>query len=443
MEENTIKEFFRYLKRFIAVGVVFVLLALCGVVVYNKVIKKSIYQAQTSVMIIKSSVSDSASGTINDINTSLKLASTYGEIAKSNLVLDQVVKDLNLHIDASELGNNVSVKVATDTAVLTIFVKNSDADIAARIANGIADTATRQIKEDYRVNEITQISKASTPSSPSNNTLTRDLVVALVLVIFGVFGFAFLKFYFDKTIRYNENTEKVLGASIAGTIPEASVKTRRSGSTTIEKYSTVAVSESFKILRANLQFAVASKRFKTLLVTSANVGEGKTFVAANLAMAFAQAGKKVLLVDTDLRSGNLHKLFDISNEKGLAEYLAGNGRDFDRYIEEVKNKDLFVMPCGKHPTNPSELLSSKKCKELIKSLSDIYDIVIFDGAPVNGYADSIVMASYADETLMVVKDASTKDDDFKAAENALEKVGAKITGVVMNRVESTPKYKIN
>ena len=443
MEEMNIKELFKYFKKYVLVFFAILLMSLGGVFIYDKFMKQPAYRAQTSVMIAKSGVNDSASGTVNDINASLKLVSVYGEIVKSEAVLESVNDSIDSRMSVSELSSRISTKASSDTATLTITAESNSANDSALIANKVAEASMNEMKKLYKVGSITQLSVASVPTTSSNNTLTRDLVIAAILVVFGVFGFAFLKFYFDKTIRYNENTEKALGASIAGTIPEASVKARRSGSTTIEKYSTVAVSESFKILRANLQFAVASKRFKTLLVTSANVGEGKTFVAANLAMAFAQAGKKVLLVDTDLRSGNLHKLFDISNEKGLAEYLAGNGRDFDRYIEEVKNKDLFVMPCGKHPTNPSELLSSRKCKELIKSLSDIYDIVIFDGAPVNGYADSIVMASYADETLMVVKDASTKDDDFKAAENALEKVGAKITGVVMNRVESTPKYKIN
>ena len=442
MEEINVKEFFNYLKKYIAVLIVFLLIAAGGIFVFDKTIKRPVYQAQATVIITRYESTDSTSGTTNDIASSQRLASIYGEIIKSDLVLGKVINDLNLNMGVGELRGNITTKIAGDTTMLTVSAKDYDAKMTAAIVNKAVDVATEEIQGIYKIGSIAQLNSATAPTAPINNTLSRDLTVAGAVIVLGVLGFAFLKFYLDKTIKYDENTEKRTGLSVTGIIPEANLRARRADYK-IEKQPMIAVSESFKILRVNLQFAITSKRFKTLLVTSTNVGEGKTFVAANLAMSFAQAGKKVVLVDSDLRSGNLSRLFDIPNEKGLAEYLAGAGHDFDKYIYATNTKNLSVMPGGKHPSNPSELLSTRRSRDLVKMLSEVYDIVVFDSAPVNGYADSIIMASYADETLLVVRNGVTDIDDFESAKNSLKKVGAKITGVVMNRVDTDLKYKVN
>ena len=166
-------------------------------------------------------------------------------------------------------------------------------------------------------------------------------------------------------------------------------------------------------------------------------------MAANLAISFAQTDKKVLLVDCDLRRGRVHKLFNLSNSKGLSNLLAGDLKKFSEYIYPTKLKNLNIITCGTYPPNPSELLASKKNKSLVKLLSNYFDIIIFDGAPIGGLADSVILSSLVDETLIVVRDGSTTKTDLLATKDALNKVGANIAGVVFNAVNRTSSKYYN
>ena len=420
------------------------MLAVVGVVVYDKMIKKPVYQAQTSVVIAKSDSADGTAATLNDINASQKLATTYSEIAKSELVLTQVIENLGLHMSVKELSRDLTIKPVDDTAILSITARNLNAKLASTIANEIATVFAKQVTEIYKIENVTQLSIAATPENPSNNTLTRDLVLAVVVAVALVAGFAFLRFYLDDTVKHSDDTEKLVGLPVAGTILKSDVKSKRAGSELIvEKSPKAIVSENIKSLRTNLQFTVIDKELETILVTSTNASEGKSFISANLAISFAQAGKRVLLVDCDLRKGRLHRLFGIPNTGGLSNLLTGDLRSLGKYVRTTKVKNLDLITCGTYPPNPSELLASQKNKRLVKILSEHYDIVIFDGAPIGGLTDSVILASLVDETLLVVKDGVTTRGDLKAAGESLNKVGARVAGVVFNMVNRKGTHYYN
>ena len=435
MEEINIKEFFSYLKHYILAFVIVGVLAVGGIAIYDSMFKKPIYQAQATVVIAKSDESaDGSAATLNDINASQKLATTYSEIAKSELVLNQVIKNLGLHTTVKELSKNLTIKPVTDTAILSITVKDPTARLSASIANEIATIFSEEVAKIYKIENVTQLSVAETPEAPANNTVTRDLVLAAVVSVFAVAGFAFLRFYLDDTVKYSEDVEKAIGLPVTGRILKSDMKGRRFNELVIEKSPKAIVSESVKSLRTNLQFTAVDEDLKTILVTSTNAGEGKSFISANLAVSFAQADKRVLIVDCDLRRGRLHKLFNVVNTDGLSNLLTGDLRSFGKYIRPTKIKNLEIITCGTYPPNPSELLASKKNKRLISVLCDFYDIVIFDGAPVGDLADSVILSSFVDETLIVVKDGETAKNDLVTAKDSLDKVGARVAGLVFNMV---------
>ena len=445
MEEINIKDYFIYLKHYIVAFILMIALAVGGIVAYDIFLKKPIYQAQTTIVIAKSDDSSSSASTLNDVNASQKLATTYGEIAKSELVLNKVVSNLNLPMTAKELGKNLTVKPVEDTSILSVTVKDLDAWQASRIANEIADVFSKEVSKIYKLDNVSQLSVAKIPDAPANNTLTRDVILALAVAVFGVAGFAFLRFYLDDTVKHSDEIEKIYGLPMTGRICKSDTKPPKKGvpvsELVVEKYPKAIVTENIKSLRTNLQFTAIDNNLKTILVTSTNASEGKSFVSANLAISFAQAEKRVLLIDCDLRKGRVHRLFDVPNTDGLSNLLTDDLENLPHYIHNTGVNNLDIITCGTYPPNPSELLASKKNKRLLTSLRHRYDIIIFDGAPIGGLADSVILASEVDETLIVVKDGRTSKNDLMAAKNELSKVGAKVAGVVFNMVNrSSSKY---
>ncbi|MBR3177273.1 polysaccharide biosynthesis tyrosine autokinase [Candidatus Saccharibacteria bacterium] len=445
MEDTTnVKEFLTYLKKYIPAIILATILATIGVFLYDKKVKTPIYQSTAKVVLVQQNenATVSSSAALNDYTVNQKLASTYTEIAKSELVLGQVISDLHLNTTVKELSKNLTVATVEGTTILTISVKNSSADEATRIANKIAEVFTKEISAIYKLDNISLLDEAKTNNNPVNNTLTRDIIIAGFLAVFGVVALAFLIFCLDDTVKHGQNLEATLGVPVAGKIIDGATKKRKKNSVNkiisdelvVEDQPKSVVSESIKNLRTNLQFTSVDQDLKTILLTSSNASEGKSYVASNLAVSFAQADKRVLLVDCDLRKGRLHKIFGAVNSYGLSNLLADDLNNTYRYIQKTNIKGLDLLPRGTYPPNPSELLGSKKNAELVNRLKSQYDIVIFDGTPSNGLADSIVMSTLVDQVLIIAHDSVTKSSALAETKAALDKVNAKIAGVVLNRI---------
>ncbi len=435
MEEIDIKDFLGYLKKFIIPIIVAAILASGASVFYNLCIKVPMYKTSTTVVLAQRNSENAASTTLNDINISQKLVSTYSEIVKSKLILNQAIENLGLNTTAEKLSKHVSVTAVDDTEILRISVEDGNPEVAAQIANEIANIFKKEIVNIYKLNNVNTIDTARVPDKVSNDTTIRDGLIAALIAIFGVTAIAFIIYYFDDTVKYGEDVEKRIKLPIAGKIIKSDIKTRsEKDELLVDRYPKSIVSESIKALRTNLQFSSVDDGFKTILITSSNASEGKSFTASNLAVSFAQANKKVLLVDCDLRKGRLHKIFGIPNLNGFSTLLTDSITNLKKYISKTDIKNLSIITRGVYPPNPSELLSSKKCKDLVSALKDKYDIVIFDGAPCNGVTDSVIMSTLVDETLVVVKDGCTPKNTLDSTRESLEKVNAHIAGVVLNGV---------
>ena len=170
-------------------------------------------------------------------------------------------------------------------------------------------------------------------------------------------------------------------------------------------------------------------------------GEGKSFVSANLAVAFAQTGVKVLIVDCDLRRGRQHKIFNIDNEQGLSNLLLDDvDKNYKKYIKKTRYENIYVLPMGIMPPNPSELLASAKNKQLAKILKQKFDLVIYDGVPVGGLTDSVIMADLVDKIVIVSAYKVTPVEFLANTNKALEKFKDKIAGVILNKFPSSKDH---
>lgn len=206
------------------------------------------------------------------------------------------------------------------------------------------------------------------------------------------------------------------------------------------------ISEIFRTLRTNVQFANTKRGLHSLLITSTTPSEGKSWVSANLAVAFAQAGKKVILVDCDMRKGRQFSIFGVAPTPGLSNYLSGinsNGEESSAnilsYLKETEVNNLYLITAGNIPPNPSELLVSEQMMQAVEELKSICDLVIFDGTPSSLVTDAVIISRYVDTTLIVSAYKTTKMDELEKVKRDIENVGGKIAGVVINKVPVSQK----
>ena len=196
-------------------------------------------------------------------------------------------------------------------------------------------------------------------------------------------------------------------------------------------------SEAIKTIRTNLAFSNIDKEMKVILTTSPQSGDGKSFITANLAVAYAQEGKKVLVVDCDLRKGRQHEIFEVMNlTSGGYSNLILNYKDeikLNKYIVGTTNKNIDLLPTGPTPPNPVELLVSENNKKLMKQLREKYDIILLDCPPVLGLSDTMIMTKYSDANVIVVSSRRTKVESLDKAKKVFAQANAKITGVIINR----------
>lgn len=194
------------------------------------------------------------------------------------------------------------------------------------------------------------------------------------------------------------------------------------------------VSEAYRVLRTNIQYSSVDKPLKTIVVTSAGPMEGKTTTIANLAVTFAQAGSKVLLIDTDLRKPKVHKVFTLLNSRGLTNLLTSKD-GFVSFIRHDVVENLDILTSGTIPPNPSEVLNSNSMRDFLEKVKAEYDIILLDSPPVGSVTDASIISTYVDGTILVAKSGKVEIDAVKRAKETLEKVNANIIGVVLNNLD--------
>ena len=204
------------------------------------------------------------------------------------------------------------------------------------------------------------------------------------------------------------------------------------------------VSETFRTLRTNIQFMNSNIKLRTLLVTSTVPGEGKSWVTSNLAVTFAQAGKRVVLIDADMRTGRLYTIFKVQPRPGLSNYLSkysdeSNHLDLNDYVVPTEVENLYIMPAGNVPPNPSELLVTRQMRNLLDELKRKVDLIIIDSTPCKLVTDSIILSRMVDSTMIVSAHNETRKDDLERVVRDIKNVGGRVIGVVYNKLPITSR----
>lgn len=194
-----------------------------------------------------------------------------------------------------------------------------------------------------------------------------------------------------------------------------------------------SISEVYRLLRTKIPFFSKDQELKTVMVTSSQPGEGKTTTISNLAVTYAQEGKKVLLIDADLRKPSLHRVFSQINHQGLSSLLIGHS-SIQESVQKTSIDNLWLLPSGPVPANPSELIDSSGMRELLHQIKDQYDVILVDTPSVLSVSDSVIVSALCDGVIMVAAAGKVKKDHLKKAKEQLDHVNARMLGIVLNRV---------
>ncbi len=329
---------------------------------------------------------------------------------------------------------------------------------------------TLMMKEKYEETRITEVGQLGNiriidPAMPNASPIKPKKKMNIMLgVIVGLglgIGITFLLEYFDNSVRSAEDIEQ-LGIAMLGSIPVIKLddavrkfskngKKRLNGKTNGSEAKTIAgrlithfapkspISEAYRSLRTSIQYSNPDKPLKSVVFTSPGPKEGKSTTVVNLSIAIAQMGSKVLLVDTDLRRPVIHSIFNVDRSKGISNYLVGK-IDLEEAISQTDIDNLYIMPSGTLPPNPSELLGSKSMKNCISKLTENFDIVLFDSPPVMAVTDAAVLSSEVDGVIVVVKEGQTNRDAVARCFQILKSMPNRILGIVLNGINISGFY---
>lgn len=273
------------------------------------------------------------------------------------------------------------------------------------------------------------IKNAVLPAAPSKPNTKRNLGLGLLLGLIAGIGCAFLIEYLDNTIKSEKDLENRYGLTVLGSVEKLKEKGKNIESYIVQKPLS-PLAESYRLIRSGLLLSSADHPPKTILVTSMGPGEGKTATTINIARVFSQGGKKVLIIDCDLRRPRVHTVFSMQNDKGLSNYLTGNISE--NIIHKIAGEEIFAVTSGTIPPNPSDLVGSKKLKLLVEKMTENFDFILIDSPPVQSVTDSLALTQIVDGTVVVVRAGETTYEMIESGLKKLKDVQCHFLGFVLN-----------
>ena len=433
-----LREYLRTLrKRWMLV--VLCAVASLGAAVAATAIATPIYESQTQLFVSAQNSDDGISGAYQGGLFTQQRVKSYADIVDSPAVVEKVGAQLGLDAAAVRgLPAQITASVPLDTVLINITVADASPERARDIADAVAREFSRLVpqvetpagssKAPVKVSVVKPAALAEFPSSPRVKVnVGLGLLVGLALGV----GVAVLRETLDTSVKGGSDLQQLVGSKPLGAIAEdPDAETRP---LIVHHDPQAPRAEAFRQLRTNLQFIDVDQPPRSVVVTSAVAGEGKSTTCCNLAITVAQAGAKVILIEGDLRRPKIADYFGIEGAVGLTNVLTGSV-DLDVALQPWGRNLLWVLPSGPLPPNPSEILGSHVMQELLKRLEDRADLVIIDAPPLLPVTDAAVISRHTDGAVLVVRQGSTRRDQVMRALEALENVDARLLGSVLNRV---------
>lgn len=399
-------------------------------------ISPAMYKASSSVF-VSTQRGSTTTELVQGSTFTQNLIKSYAELAKKPSVLGPVIAKLDLQTTPAQLADAVSVGTPLNTVLIEITVSDQSPTQAALIANAVASslTTTAQAlspKADGGMPAIAMqsVAQAEAPSSPYAPDKRFMTLTGFVLGLAAASAYALGRQVLDTRIRTVQDIQRVTEIPLLGAIPSVREKGTKVADFRTQK--TGVTAESFRRLAANLEFLDPDARIRSLVVSSAEAGEGKSSTAINLALVLAERSERVILVDADLRRPRIAEYCGIDGTLGLTTVLTGRAQ-----LEDVIEPwgPIWVLPSGAVPPNPNQLVNSTVMLATVDALVKQFDIVIFDSAPLLPVADSLALSRVTDGALLVALANSTRRGHLMAAAEAVDNVKGRILGVILNGIK--------
>lgn len=419
-----------------------ILIAICSSIFYYRANSSyyPVYTAQTtfSVNIKKEQMSSNVNAFYDDV-AAKQIVETFPYILTSSLLHKMVAADMGTPVTGS-------IKANLEAAnFLTISVTDKNPQKAYDTLQSVIENYPEISELIVGKVEMKPIVPSEVPTKPSNpKNFTKDILKGALIGFCLTLVWAVFVFLTNRTVKKESDIKKKLGINCLGIIPRIKKKKR---SKNVSRYFILTdpkakdfLQESFRMVRNKIEYHAHKFQQKTILVTSAAAGEGKSFFAANLALSLVTAGKKVVLIDCDLRHPTGRLIFDMPQSTGLSEYLKGELGLLD-YLDKAKEENIhnfpnfLFLPGGSAVSDGSHLLSSSRMKELIDCINTKADYVILDCAPAGLLTDPAVLAKYADCAMLVIRKEFARVDFISDALSHLSESNIQVVGAVLNDVQ--------
>lgn len=361
---------------------------------------------------------------------------SYVDVVASAIVLDKVIDDLGLDLTAAQLAAKVTASSPLNSVLIDISVTDSDPEMAAQLANSVGsnfseivvDTLEKPDGDAPTLVKIQTIQPAAVAAKPTSPNIPMNIALGALLGLALGIGIAVLRFVLDTRIHSLHDIEQVTDKPLLGGIaldPEAKKRPL-----VVHADPRSPRAESFRSLRTNLQFVNVEDGPRSFVITSAGPGEGKSTTAANLAIALAETGATVALIDGDLRLPKIADYMGVEGGVGLTDVLIGRAELAD-VLQRWGRGKLYVLPAGRIPPNPAELLGSGAMMRMLKTLGEKVDYILIDAPPLLLVTDAAVMSKHTGGAIMVAASGSTRRNALGAAIRTLDSIGARLVGVVV------------
>lgn len=348
-------------------------------------------------------------------------------------------KMMELKAQIASLKNKIEGLGGVDTGEMTAEYRTLERGVQTN--NYMYEALVKRLKEidlsgNLSFSNISITNRAEIPGKPVKPNIMLNIILAVMVGLVGGIGLAFFVDYLDITIKSPDDVKDLLGSTFLGAISEVTGANEENKHAITYFEPKSPVTESYRAIRTILCHLMSQgENLKTILITSASPQAGKTLTITNLSIVFAQKESKVLLVDTDLRKPQIHKMFNLDKNIGLSEYLL-DGRDLDSIIKKTEIEGLKVITCGKTVHNPAEIIASSKTKEFIAEAKDKFDFIFFDSSPLISVTDADILADILDVSIQVVRSGKTLAPIALRAKEKLLQAKAKNLGVILNDMKA-------